>query len=187
MWTGVGQLNSQWTDEFSTEVRGYYKKYTRLQQPLLGNNFAQFKICDAPTSDRFNTGVSPTSTTEATGCQAGFGTISIGPDNSRQTNLLHTSTWGGLVQARLTRDDHDVRLFAEYTSVKTYDAFLQNSAGNYYFDSISDFQAGNAQSLTYANAIPSLNPLNAAAVFAVGFLARPTRSAFRTAGAFSPT
>ena len=165
LWTGVGQLNSQWTDEFSTEVRGYYKKYTRLQQPLLGNNFAQFKICDAPTSDRFNTGVSPTSTTEATGCQAGFGTISIGPDNSRQTNLLHTSTWGGLVQARLTRDDHDVRLFAEYTSVKTYDAFLQNSAGNYYFDSISDFQAGNAQSLTYANAIPSLNPLDAAAVF----------------------
>ncbi len=165
LYTGVGQLNSQWSDHFSTEVRGYYKHYTRLQQPLLGNNFAQFKICDAATSDRTNAGLSPTSTTEATGCQPGFGTISIGPDNSRQTNVLHTSTWGGLVQARLTAGGHDIRLFAEGTWVKTYDAFLQNSSGNYYFDSIADFAAGNAQSLTYGNAVPSLNPLDAAAIF----------------------
>ena len=164
LYTGVGQLNSQWSDEFSTELRGYYKHYKRVQQPLLGNNFAQFKICDAATSDRA-TAATPTGTTESNGCQAGFGTISIGPDNSRQTNLLHTSTIGGLAQARLTKDDHDVRLFAEFTSVKTYDAFLQNSAGNYYFDSIADFQAGNAQTLTYGNAVPSLNPLDAAATF----------------------
>ena len=165
LYTGVGQLNSQWSDDFSTEVRGYYKHYKRIQQPLLGNNFAQFKICDAAASDRTNAGVTPTSTTESNGCQAGFGTVSIGPDNSRQTNILHTSTIGGLVQARLHRDNHDVRLFAEFTGVKTYDAFLQNSKGNYYFDSIADFQAGNAQTLTYANAVPSLNPLDAAAVF----------------------
>ncbi|MEO5866361.1 MAG: TonB-dependent receptor, partial [Sphingomonas sp.] len=87
------------------------------------------------------------------------------PDNSRQTNILRTSTVGGLAQARLTRGDHDVRLFAEFAAVKTYDAFLQNSAGNYYFDSIADFQAGNAQTLTYGNAVPSLNPLDAAATF----------------------
>ena len=164
LYTAVGQLNSQWSDDFSTELRGYYKHYTRIQQPLLGNGFAQFKVCDAPTSDRFNAGVSATSTTEATGCQPGYGTISIGPDNSRQTNILHTSTVGTSAQARLTRDDHDIRVFGEFTFVKTYDAFLQNSEGNYYFDSLADFAAGNAQSLTYANA-PSLNPLDAAAIF----------------------
>ncbi|MEO5866038.1 MAG: TonB-dependent receptor, partial [Sphingomonas sp.] len=47
LYTVVGQLNSQWSDEFSTELRGYYKHYDQIAQPLLGNNFAQFKICDA--------------------------------------------------------------------------------------------------------------------------------------------
>jgi len=163
LYTGVAQLNSDWSDGFSTEVRGFYKYYKRLQDPLLGRGFAQFRICDAPTSDRASgTG---TGTTEATGCAAGSEVVAIGPDSSRQSNALNTHTYGGAFQARLTREDHDLRLFAEYAHVKIYNQFLQNTAGAYYFDSIADFQAGNAQSLTYQNAIPSLNPDDAAARF----------------------
>ena len=39
LYTGVAQLNSEWSDEFSTEVRGFYKDYVRTQAPVLGHWF----------------------------------------------------------------------------------------------------------------------------------------------------
>lgn len=160
--TGVLQFNSEWSDEFSTEVRGFYKDYVRIQQPLLGRGFAQFRVCTNEVSGGSATGC------ENVGIPAGQGTaavVSFGPDNSRQTNELNTQTWGGLVQARLQRNDHDLRMFFEYQDVDIFNSFLQNSAGNYYFDSFTDFQNRVASSITYANAIPSLNPDDAAAAF----------------------
>jgi hypothetical protein len=160
--TGVAQLNSEWSDSFSTEVRGYYKSYKRIQDPVLGRGFAQFRVC-----------TNPTSIGSATGCEAGtlpagVGTqavVSFGPDNSRQTNALNTESFGGVFQARLTKNDHDLRLFAEFNDTKVFNSFLQNSAGNYYFDSIQDFQNRIANSITYQNALPSLVPDDAAARF----------------------
>ena len=78
---------------------------------------------------------------------AGLANVAFGPDVSRQTNALNTNTWGGLVQARLTRKDHDLRVFAEIQHTKVFNAFLSSSnpragtSGAYYFDSIADFQA----------------------------------------------
>jgi len=161
--TGVFQLNSDWTDEFSTEVRAFYKDYKRGQDPILGRGFGQFQVCTAPTSDRAGGAIGDTNLSN--NCQAGYGTVSFGPDISRQSNELSSKTWGGLVQARLTRNDHDVRLFAEVQSTSIFNLFVQRTAGDYYFDSIADFQAGNAQRLRYTNAVPSLNPADAAARF----------------------
>jgi len=161
--TGVVQINSDWSDDFSTEARGFYKKYVRLQDPLLGRGFAQFRVCTAPTSDR-GTGTG-TGTTEATNCPNGVPVVSIGPDNSRQSNALNTRTYGGSFLARLNRGDHDIRAFVDFSDVKVFNLFLQNTAGNYYFDSLADFAAGNAQQLIYQNAIPSLDPNDAAARF----------------------
>ncbi len=168
--TGVVQLNSDWSDDFSTEARVYYKNYKRIQDPLLGRGFAQFKVCTNPTNSVASAingnKVSPT------GCEASVagenGTdavVAFGPDSSRQTNELRTSTWGGLLQARLTRDNHDVRLFGEVAAVSVFNAFLQNTSGAYYFDSIDDFQNRRASSFSYGNAIPSLSPNDAAANF----------------------
>jgi hypothetical protein len=166
--TGVVQLNSDWSDNFSTEVRGFYKNYTRIQDPVLGRGFAQFRVCTNPT----NTVVSATTpTVSATGCENNAAVVSFGPDSSRQTNQLKTETWGGLVQARLTMNDHDLRVFGEIQDVKIFNSFLQNSSGNYYFDSIADFQNRTANSFGYGNAIvannglPALDPNAAAADF----------------------
>ena len=161
--TGVFQLNSDWSDEFSTEVRAFYKDYKRGQDPILGRGFAQFQVCTAPTSDRA-TGTG-TANDLSTACQAGNGVVSFGPDISRQSNSLTSRTYGGLVQARLTKDNHDLRIFAEYQNTKIFNLFLQRTSGDYYFDSIADFQAGNAQRLRYQNAVPSLDPDDAAARF----------------------
>ncbi|KQO06854.1 TonB-dependent receptor [Sphingomonas sp. Leaf242] len=154
--TGVAQLNSTWSDSFSTEVRGFYKNYTRIQEPVLGRGFAQFRVCTNPTNPVGGS---------LTACDNNGGVVSFGPDSSRQTNALKTETWGGLAQARLTMNDHDVRVFTEISSVSIFNSFLQNSSGNYYFDSIADFQAQRANSLGYGNAIPSLVPEDAAATF----------------------
>ena len=161
--TGVFQLNSDWSDEFSTEVRGFYKDYKRGQDPILGRGFAQFQVCTAPTSDR--TAPGSQGAAASTACAPGFGNVTFGPDISRQTNSLTSRTFGGLVQGRLNRGGHDLRIFAEMQDTKIFNAFLQRSAGDYYFDSIADFQAGNAQRLRYGNAVPSLNPDEAAARF----------------------
>ena len=158
--TGVAQLNSEWTDSFSTEVRGFYKNYTRIQDPLLGRGFAQFRVCTNPTSTPLTV-----SGSSLTACENNAGVVSFGPDSSRQTNALKTETWGGLAQARLTMNNHDVRVFTEISSVSIFNSFLQNTSGNYYFDSIADLQAQRANSIAYGNAIPSLVPENAAANF----------------------
>jgi hypothetical protein len=156
--TGVVQLNSNWSDSFSTEVRGFYKNYTRIQDPLLGRGFAQFRVCTNPTD---TTGAN----TSPTGCENNAAVVSFGPDTSRQTNQLKTETWGGLVQARLSMNNHDLRVFTEIQAVSVFNSFLQSSAGNYYFDSIADFQNRAANSFAYGNAIPSLVPDDAAANF----------------------
>lgn len=160
--TGVFQLNSQWSDAFSTEFRGFYKDYKRGQDPLLGRGFAQFQVCTAPTSDRTNVGAAASANIS---CPSGFATVSFGPDISRQTNALRVKSYGALLQARLKAADHDIRVFGEFQNTQTFNSFLQRSSGDYYFDSIADFQAGTAERFRYGNAIPSTIPEDAAANF----------------------
>ncbi|EZP48808.1 TonB-dependent receptor [Sphingomonas sp. RIT328] len=149
---GIVQLNSDWTDKLSTEIRGLYRYYTRGQNPLLGNNFAQFRVCNDPTSLASLTQCSQ----GATGT-LGTPTLAFGPDNSRQTNELFTDTWGGSFLLRYRNAGHDLKFLAEMNENRTFNNFLQNSAGNYYFDSLANFQNRQADQLVYAV------PLNGAA------------------------
>jgi hypothetical protein len=160
---GVFQLNSSWSSNFSTEARVLYKDYKSGQTPLLANG-AQFTVCTAPTSDRPTTPSGSIATTLSGVCPTNTPTVVVGPVGSSQYNVLHTKTYGGSLVSKLTLNDHSVRLLADYSSVSVYNLFLQNGNGAYYFDSIADFQAGNAQSLTYANP-PSQNPQDAASRF----------------------
>ena len=161
--TGVFQLNSEWSDVFSTEFRVFYKDYVRGQDPVLGRGFGQFQVCTAPTSDR--PAVLTPGNTTSINCPSTNAIVSFGPDISRQTNALNVKSFGGLLQGRIKLDDHDIRVFAEFSQSRTFNAFLQRSAGDYYFDSIADFQAGNAQRLRYQNDVLTLNPNDAAARF----------------------
>jgi len=151
--SGIIQLNSDWTDAFSTEARVLYKDYTRSQDPLLGRGFGQFQVCLDPVS----TGVTTT-------CTTGTPSVFFGPDISRQSNAFDTQEYGGSLLTNLTTGDHQIRLLGEVSSVDVFNLFLQRSAGQYYFDSVADFQNRRASSLRAANAI-SLNTDDAAASF----------------------
>lgn len=138
---GILQLNSDWTDNFSTEARFLYRSSERGQEPLRGRGFAQFGVCTDPTS--VATGGNNTATSCGTNPRVFFG-----PDISRQTNELFFDTWGGSLLARVELGDHEIRLLGEYNENRTFNNFLQNSLGNFYFDSLADYQNRRATQLT---------------------------------------
>lgn len=143
---GIVQLNSDWTDDFSTEIRGLYRWYKRGQVPFLGNNFSQFRVCNDATSIGVITScATPTGSTAPTSP-----VIAFGPDNSRQTNQLFTDTWGGSFLARYRAGGHELKFLAELNENRTFNNFLQNSAGNFYFDSLANFRNRQADQVQYA-------------------------------------
>lgn len=158
---GIAQLNSDWTDKFSTEARFIYKSNEVSQIPLNGLGFSQFRVCTDPTNVTAATSANGQNGTTTCGNSP---IVSFGPDNSRQSNELFFDTLGGSVQARYNAVGHEVKILAEYNRNRTTNFFLQNSAGNYYFDSLSDFQNRNASIFVYSNAV-SLNTRDVASNF----------------------
>lgn len=150
--TGVFQLNSTWADSFSTEFRASYRDYNRDQTPFGGREFSQMEVClDAVTAGTLTT---------CTGSR-----IFFGPDISRQSNDLNTENLSVDLTARWTHGAHTVKTLVGYTNVSVFNLFLQNSLGNYYFDSLADFQNRRASRLRLGGAVPSLDPNDAAAQF----------------------
>jgi len=150
--SGTLEINSTWSDSFSTTVRGSYRDYNRAQTPFGGNAFPQMEVCTDATARG-----------SATGCD---GTrLFFGPDVSRHSNALNTENLSFDVSGRYDTGDLTLRLNAGYTRVNVYNLFLQRSLGDFYFDSLADFTAGNAARLRYGNAVPSNDPNDAAARF----------------------
>jgi len=145
---GIVQLNSDWTDNFSTEARALYKWYRRGQEPLQGRSIGQFTVCDDATS-----------VGSLTGCSNTVPRISFGPDNSRQTNQLFTDTWAGQLVGRYTAGTHQVQGLIDVAQNRSFNNFVQNSLGSYYFDSLADFRAGNANQLVFAAPIAGVSPV----------------------------
>ncbi|WP_315761961.1 TonB-dependent receptor [Sphingomonas sp. Y38-1Y] len=156
---GIAQLNSEWTDVFSTEARFLYKSYERGRPPLGEGGFAQFRVCtDAVTNGNGVAGDTLTS------CGQNNPNLALGVENSTQSNVFYTDTYGGSLLARINLNNHNLRLLAEYNEVRIFNLFFQNTLGNYYFDSLDDFQNRRANELVYANAL-SGNPNDTAADF----------------------
>ena len=150
---GIVQLNSDWTDNISTEARLIYKYTKRGQEPLGGRPNGQFQVCD----DAASTG-------SATGCSSGVPSVYFGPDNFRQTNQLFFDTWQGTLIPRLNAGSHTIKGLIDVQENRTFNNFVPNSLGSFYFDSLADFQAGKANSVSYAAVIGG-DPTGAAADF----------------------
>lgn len=150
---GIVQLNSDWTDNLSTEARLIYRWTRRGQEPLLGRTHGQFSVCSDANSTRPDTG-----------CTPGTPTINFGPDTFRQTNQLFYDTWAGSLLGRYKAADHQISALFEITRNRTFNNFVPNSLGSWYFDSLNDFRDGKANSLSYAGVIGS-SSMGAAADF----------------------
>ncbi|WP_310542458.1 TonB-dependent receptor [Phenylobacterium sp.] len=150
----VGELNSRWTDQLTTQLRVSYRDYERRQNPPAGQEFAELQICSAATSN-------PASLTT---CESPAGLVRIGPDSFRQANELETHNFQVQAKAEYSLGEHLFKVGFESQNLEIVNLFVPDSDGVYYFDSIADFQAGRANRLVYSNA-PSGNPRDAAALF----------------------
>lgn len=153
---GILQLNSDWSDSISTEIRGLYKSNRVNQTPMNGLGFAQFRVCTDPTTLLTPGGAANTST--ATGCSTGTPVVAFGPDISRQANELFFDTWAGSFLGRYTTGGHEFKALFEMSENRTYNLFQQYVTGSYYFDSLADFQNRSASSFDYANAVSLSTP-----------------------------
>lgn len=143
----IGQLFSDWTDNFSTELRIAYSELETSVVPQGGYDIGEVQI-----------------TTENAGSRA---TVYLGADDSRHSNKLEYSTLSYKLGGTYALGDHLFSFGFEREELDVYNLFVQHTLGEFRFDSIEDFRNGQASRVYYGNAA-SLDPNDAAASFSYG-------------------
>ena len=123
------QVFSDWSDNFSTELKVSKKDQITQQNPLFGGDFAQVEI-------KLGTGDS----------------IFLGPDLFRHANFLKNNAWGAKFKATYVMDDHEISAGIEFDKFDVFNLFIVGSEGIYSFDGLDNFEARTASSFSYTNA-----------------------------------
>ena len=145
--TYTGTLYSDWSDNFSTQVRASYLELDNRQISVDGLVFGEMQI-RAPAADPSQPGV----------------TVYIGSDDSRQANKLDYDVKSLSFKANYYRGDHVFTFGAERETLEVFNLFVQHVLTETRFSSIADFDAGLANAIYHNNA-PSGDPRDAAAVW----------------------
>ncbi|MBA3940640.1 MAG: hypothetical protein C0520_05475 [Sphingopyxis sp.] len=124
-----GRLYSQWTDEFSTEIR-YSRSEVRDRQDPIGGGEAQ----SANPIPRIIVGID-----NPTGID---GAVLAGPGNSRSANDLRTNIDQYRAVAKLSTGSHDLKVGFELNRADLFNLFVQNATGTLVFRNINDLRAG---------------------------------------------
>lgn len=152
------EVNSDWNDRFSTTFRATYRDWDKGQDPPTGQNFSEVTVCAQPGVD------SASSNANNISCASGNNQLRFGPDTFRHANQLNIEEaqfqFGGTYVVGPNR----FKFGYQAAHKDVYNVFLPSARGAYYFDSVSDFQAGRANRLVYQNA-SSGDISDAAAVF----------------------
>jgi len=112
----VGQLFSDWTDNFSTEFKASYRDYSAIR--------------NTPT------------TAPSIQIQQGTDSLYLGTELSSQNNILTTKTWNYYGAGTWTLGDHDLKFGVDYSTNEIYNYFAQNGWGSYVFQGLDNFAAG---------------------------------------------
>jgi len=135
----IGHLFSDWTDNFSTEVKIAYTDQKTGQNSLNGAEF----FLGAVTTP---------------GVDGIYGTdddqdIAFGPDRFRHGNSLDQDFLTMKFKGEYFAGDHTLKFGFEREEVNVNNLFAQNSEGTYVFDTIVDLANAQASGLLYNNAI----------------------------------
>ncbi|RUO32340.1 TonB-dependent receptor [Aliidiomarina soli] len=147
----VAQLFSDWTYDFSTEVRVGTTSVDNSQVNAGPGNFGEVQIT--------TTNIAPGETDPS---QA---TVYLGVDDSRQSNSLSYDSTFFNAMATYQLNDHTLSAGFEREDFDIFNMFVQHSIGEYRFSSIDDFEAGTPSAIYYGNAAGTLNPRDAAAEY----------------------
>ncbi|NNG25356.1 TonB-dependent receptor [Telluria aromaticivorans] len=139
--TLVGQVFSDWTQNFSTEFKVSQRDYDSV--PV--NN------ATLPTMSFSFTGALPSDA--PSGTRTGTRFLNSGTESSRHNNVLGTKTLDIYAGANYLWGDHEFKVGADYTSNEVYNAFLQNVYGNYTFQCDNNFTYANVPGASAAGAV----------------------------------
>jgi hypothetical protein len=112
------QLFSDWSDNFSTEVKLSQQKFDQVN----GNPVDQPEV-EVET--------------------ANGGSIFIGEDNNRHENQINTERLSATVSGTLYAGDHTIKGGLDYLRHDVYNLYGRDLHGSYVFESLEDFEAGN--------------------------------------------
>jgi len=138
----VVQYNADWASNFHTELRANYRKYDLTPVPFGDIPFPQVRVCLDPSAATGGTNAN------VQNCNPTTAQLYFGPDQFRHFNYVRTKQYGVDAVARMEFGDISVKLNADWSHLDVANAFTQNAYGNYYFDSLADFQ--NRRANTYA-------------------------------------
>ncbi|MDX2369279.1 MAG: TonB-dependent receptor [Colwellia sp.] len=143
----VSSLHSDWSDDFSSEIRIGYSKLDNRQTSLdKASGFSEFTI-------------------EKVGIGRGHDIdVYLGPDDSRQSNKLKYDNLSLKVAGTYYLDDHELYFGYEREELDVFNLFVQHSRGETDFSNIDDLDSGLAKKIYYGNAT-SQNPDDAAGEF----------------------
>ncbi len=138
----VGALYSDWTEDFSTELRIESSELDNRQQSLdAASGFAEARI------------------------EIGNTDVYIGPDDSRQSNDLNWENFSVKLAGTYYLGNHKIIAGYEYEELDIFNLFMQHTVGEYRFGSIDDFEAGTPYRIYYNNSAGTNNPNDVAASF----------------------
>lgn len=137
--TWNGQLNSQWTDSFSTELRVGYKETETTQLPVGGLSVGQVTV----------------TVSDLPGVEAGSGSpqIQFGADNFRHDNYLYSENTNAELIGRYNWGAHDILVGLRTERRDFLNVFVSQSLGQWTFSSFANFQAGTASGLIIRGAV----------------------------------
>ncbi|WP_297510497.1 TonB-dependent receptor [uncultured Caulobacter sp.] len=141
----IGQLFSQWTDQFSTTLEYSRKEVSSIRQPLGGTAFANFQV------------------------RIGSTNVLLGPDISSQANVLDNVNKTFKIKGVYKVGDHVFSAGFQREQLDVFNQFVQRANGSYLFDAtcgardaLINLANRTACSLTYNNAADN-NAVNGAA------------------------
>jgi len=138
-------LNSDWSDNFSTEVRVGHTELENRQQSLdAASGFGEVQIKQNGT------------------------TIFLGPDDSRQSNEMNWETTTFKMSGSYYLDEHTITGGYEYETLTAFNLFMQHTVGEYRFGSIDDYENGLASAVYYNNSAGTNIPSDASQEFTYG-------------------
>ncbi len=141
----IASVYSDWSDDFSTEVRiGKSELDATVQSLDAASSFGEMQI-------RTEDG----------------GTVYIGPDDSRQSNDLDYDTTTFKVAGTYYLDQHTITAGYEFEELDVFNLFVQHTEGEYRFNNVDDFENGIASAIYYNNAAGTNDPNDAAASFSI--------------------
>lgn len=118
----VGQLYSDWSDNFSTEFKVSHSEQEAAFN--LGSRLPQVRVCLGPNDND---------------CSR---SVRIGTEQFRHINQIDNSTFSAFGAGNLFLGDHEIKFGADYQSIDVFNLFGRDQFGVYDFRGIDAFEAG---------------------------------------------